>query len=212
MGFVCVLAGSASAIPTCVSLVGMPAAECVAGGLTFTDFSVTGFNVGSPAVYIGDVDTQDNMLVLSFNPFLGVTTVVQDLWLSFRVMGSSVTGVDLANGGNPAMGTVGTSKILEWVCSGGNAGAGGCGGEDNTLAFLQATGGAHVAAALKSASSDFSVFKDIHVPTGGAMTSFQQSFTTGEGGGGSPVPEPMTFVLIGSGLLLLGFFRHRRHA
>jgi hypothetical protein len=210
LGFVCMLASSASAIPACVSLVGMPAADCVAGGLTFTDFSVTGFNVDSATVYIGDVDTDDNRLELSFNPMLGVASLVQDIWFGFRVMGPSVNEVDLGNGGNPAMPGVGASKITEWVCTGGNAGPGGCGSENNKLGYLQATGGDTASAPLKSASSDFSVFKDIQVPRGGAMTSFSEGFTTGASGPSS-APEPMTFVLIGSGLLLLGIFRHRRH-
>jgi hypothetical protein len=46
------------------------------------------------------------------------------------------------------------------------------------------------------------VYKDIRVPFGDELSSFSQSFHTG-------VPEPMTFVLIGTGLVGIGWIRRR---
>ena len=65
---------------------------------------------------------------------------------------------------------------------------------------------------------DQDIFKDIGVSpsapstSGGTIASFTQSYTVNSGGGsgsGSEVPEPMTLMLLGSGLLAVGLMRHR---
>ena len=62
------------------------------------------------------------------------------------------------------------------------------------------------------------IFKDIGVSpsapstSGGAIASFTQSFYGGRrrwSGSGSEVPEPMTLMLLGSGLVAVGLMRHR---
>jgi len=86
---------------------------------------------------------------------------------------------------------------------------------------VQANGGQTAPASLNgSGNTALSAFQNIHVPTGGTLGNFTQTFSFGGGsagaaGGSSPsnsdAPEPMSLALIGSGLLALGVLR-RKHA
>jgi hypothetical protein len=160
------------------------------GGLTFTNFfaSAVGF---TPAVGIGSVVDATGGVVLNF-----ITTLVSqnmDMWFAFQVTGY-VTAVDLTNAG------IGTTSIAESVCdSAGLTGANLCAGSE--LATLMAGSSQSVQASIDPQSAGIWVWKDIGTGSDGHLSSFSQSFES--------VPEPMTFGLIGSGLLLLGLLRRR---
>jgi hypothetical protein len=224
-------ASTALATPTCLSLVGQPAADCTAGPLTFSNFSATSFNVANAALFIGGATSDTNSVTVQFNPMIGVSNNNQDVWLQYGVTSTEpITGITTANGGNPAMGNVASSSIATWVCSGSSAGPGGCGpNAANALGYVQADGGQTVSASLAgSGHSALSTFQNVNVPAGGTLGNFTQTFSfggefpgemgsggpsAGSAGGSSPsdasVPEPMSFMLIGSGLLALGLLRRK---
>ena len=119
------------------------------------------------------------------------------MYFWFQVTGY-VLGVDLYNGGQ------GITSIGETVCSDPFSGIA-C--NDTSLATMTANTGDPRMVRYFTPDDSIYIWKDIYVeydPTGensGHLTGFEQSFHT---------PEPMTFVLIGTGLLGLGILGRRR--
>ena len=213
-GVALMLASTAGANPSCVALVGMPVADCSAGGLSFSNFQIMGFSGAKGRVFLGGIDIGTNALMLAFNPMLGLRNAAQSLWLRYSVAvedGTTIRGASLGNGGNPAFRNVASSVVSEWVCKDDNAGPEGCGSSAATLAFLQASGGENASASWTGRAKAVSVFKELEVPEGGSMVSFMQRFHTGRETNISETPEPLTFSLIGGGLVLLGALRRRSH-
>ncbi len=198
-----VLAASvAAATPLCTGVLGTnvltPGFECELGGLHFSAFS--GVNAGSAPnpmqVNLVAATTVAHTVYLTFNPNLHSTsTMAADLWFYFTVTGGLI-GVDLYNAGTPG------SSIQEVVCSGPIS-------RSPIPNICTGTVLANMAAAsfesrevMFAPQSTVYIWKDIlAAPPDGHISSFTQSFHT---------PEPMTFLLIGTGLLGLGLFGRRR--
>ena len=212
VGVVLLAAATASANPSCVALVGMPVANCSAGGLSFSNFQITGFGVANPRVFLGSIEAGTNSLTLAFNPMLGLPGNARGLWIRYSVAsdrGPAITGAGVANGGNPGSGRA-ASSAAEWICKDDDAGPGGCGSFAATLAYLQASGGEKDSATWSAAARAVSVFQELEGPERGSMTGFTHSFKTNDDmPTASDIPEPMTFTLIGGGLVMLGILRRR---
>lgn len=179
------------------------------GGLTFSNFEVIDAGATLPVIMnlvSAQHDATAGIVYLNFNPnlfaFPGTT---EDVHFYFQVTGG-ITGIDLAVGGT-------SSIITERACStpvNRNAGNTCTGGLPNQLAALNNfSGNATVEATFDLASTAY-IYKDILADgrrgtTGADLTSFSQSFHTAA----SPVPEPMTMMLMGAGLSGLGLFRRK---
>ena len=161
------------------------------GGLTFTDFNVVGAaNVQNPLVTLtgATYDADTGEVDLSFNPNL-MSEGIQDIYLYFMVQGYT-NGADLAVGGTNA-------SVSEKICSEpfvSNV----C--ESGVLASLWGVSDQSRQWAWYEGTTGIYIFKDISI-NNGELSSFTESFHA--------VPEPLTFVLLGSGLLGLGLLRRR---
>jgi len=185
----------ASAADVCVGGMNVlaPGFSCEVAGLVFSNFSA--ISAGStpvvPEMTLVAVSSTDSTVYLSFNPSIVNTSQgSMDMWFYFQVTGG-VMGVDLMNAGDAP------TSILERVCSSPIGMGNICNGSE--LATISAGGGQQAEAMFATTQTAY-IFKDIFVGPGGHLSSFTQSFH---------VPEPMTFVLIGSGLLALGIVRRR---
>ncbi len=176
--------------------------SCAFGPLLFDNFKITGVtNVANPLVTLGAISAPSGGVLLEMSPNFAFTAgLLQDLWLSYRVTASrgSITGVELANGGTSK------SAIFERLCSSGLTAGGVCaGGRAVELAELRAAGG-ETDSETFSPQTAIWVFTDILAPSGEGISAFAQRYSVGSG---SAVPEPVTLILIGSGLLALGIIR-----
>jgi hypothetical protein len=180
------------------------------GGLTFSNFQV--FPAGgnqNPVIEATSAAFVNDTVSVGFNPNMSTadpatgTHIPQDIHFFFQVTGG-VQQVELAVGGVNA-------TIIERACSSPIPTSGPqaslC--PQNTqlasmVAFSAPPGPNVVTSAVFQPTPTLYVFKDIAVApgtTGGALTSFNQSFV---------VPEPLSLFLMGSGLLAVGLLRRRR--
>ncbi len=183
----CAIAGAA---PLCTGLIGNNVLsggfECSAGTLTFSNFSA----VGTSNIQLMQVQETPSVVYLTFNPNLIGPT---DIYFYMTVTGGAIDGVDLINGGSS-----GTS-IFERVCSS-PIGIGNVCPQGTQIAEMTVSGGNSDEVMFQGSYQTIYIYKDILVPGGAHLSSFTQSFH---------IPEPMTFVLIGTGLLGLGLFGKR---
>lgn len=185
---------SLSAAPLCTNQLGSnvltPGFECQVANLVFSNFSAQNAgNVPSPAVYLVNAGIYGNSAFLNFNPMMGNSQVEQDIHFWFKVTGAH-QGADLHVGGSGA-------SINEIVCSGPFGAWNQCTG--TILANLVASSGQFVVGYYNA--SQAWIFKDIYHAKGGHLTDFTETFVI--------IPEPVTLLLIGSGLLGLGLLRRR---
>jgi hypothetical protein len=195
------VAGMASAAAVCLNGDNVLAASfsCSVGGLTFSNFSA--INAGSPVwsnqINIVTVVSTGGVMKLEFNPNMAAS---QDIHFYFQVSGAPILGAFLADGG------AASSHIYERICGNGIVNpAGGdnscTGGIGNQLAELYADGGGP-SSTVMFAAPDSSIWIYKNIAAGSAeLSSFTEGFV---------IPEPMTFVMLGSGLLALGLVRRRR--
>jgi hypothetical protein len=172
-----------------------PAADtnepCTVLPLTFDNFSYNlntgGFTTLLPTVSTIDASIAGSLVHFSFNPNLAAGS---DLGLEFRVTGG-VQGVALSFNGT------GNGFVNEVVCS--VFAPGGICPVGFVLATLNVTSGSQFASATFANQNTVWIFKDINSGSS-PFSEIDQAFST---------PEPMTFSLLGAGLLGLGLLRRK---
>jgi len=182
--------------------------SCSLGGLTFSNFLVVAAAGNmSPEVDLVSANTAGGTVNLNFNPNMSAATANQDLYLFYTVSGG-VTTVGGTNAGANA-------TIQETVCVVAFDANHICAAGSQLANFpIFSTAGSNTTSVSVAANTSVNIFKDIHVAPPGSLTSFTQSYgTNGNGGGsGGEVPEPVSFLLMGSGLVALSLLKKVRNA
>jgi len=182
------------AAPLCTGLLGQDVLvggfSCQVSGLVFSNFSASNAGgVPNPSVILSGAGQQAGTIFLQFNPNL--VNPPQDMYFRFKVTGYHI-GADLHVGGAGASineVVCGVPFVNDW-CT-----------QQNILANLTANSGGSAAAYYPGPANVAYVFKDINVSgANGHLTNFNETFI---------VPEPVTLLLIGSGLVGLGLLRRR---
>jgi hypothetical protein len=202
-------AASASDIPCTISgtafgapVNGTTVVDC--GPLSYQAFVVLNPTSGTTSVNPGQIDvlatsfydTVSGQAFVQFNPNLQAQ---MDDEFSFTVLGG-INTIDMTVGGENA-------SVQETACavpfSTGTVGAGACATGD-VLGQITVLSNQSEEFATFSATNPVYIFKDINAGLGGQLSEFTQSF-----GVDGTVPEPLTMLLLGTGLLGVGLLRRR---
>jgi hypothetical protein len=163
--------------------------------LTFSNFSydVTngGFTTSSPTINLILASASGGTTAFDFNPNLGSNS---DLEFEFEVTGG-VQAITLSL--NSASGFVNETVCTKFTPDGNCADGGGT-QIGTTIGVTPASPNASVN--LGGTYQNIWIFKDINVGSAGGLSEVNQGFLT---------PEPLTFSLVGAGLLGLGLLRRR---
>jgi hypothetical protein len=200
-----VAAAMASAAPTdpCGGFLGTNVVSgtftgCTLGSVTFTNFQASAVWADQTGGLWTPVITLVNQVLTYQTGFSGGTATLafltnfdvigmtrpKDILFSYTATGN-IIGIDGWSGGSAG------TNISEKAYGGANG--------TTLLATLNIGAGQYLETKFGTQTS-VTVSKDISIPIGASLSEFTQSIET---------PEPMTFVLIGSGLLALGLVRRR---
>ena len=173
-------------------------------GISFAGFSVTNpeggasgkidlVSAGPCPLYVG------GGVCLLFDPNMGVQPTPQDEDLSYTATGS-VMAIDMGVGGTDA--TVGetacTTPFVNGVCTPGTI--------LGQITLASGSGDQFLWKGIEPVPTAY-LFKDIDVQAGGALSAeLTESFAVCKP---PETPEPMSLVLLGPGLLVLGLIRRR---
>jgi hypothetical protein len=172
---------------------------CTVGPFVFSNFSVSsGLNMDAAQIGLSSTwyNASNETYYLRFGTNFNLInpTMYRDVIFTYQVTGPLVA-LDGSLGGT------GLRSLAETVC-GTPFSDTACPTPSALLGTIVLDAGTTVAwTTLSGTSSNYYILKDISLAPGATLSDFTQSYH---------VPEPVTFLLIGSGLFALGLLRHRR--
>jgi len=176
---------------------------CIASNLLFNNFALapygTFFGTSGPVSLVAVTVGSGNVL-FDTNPNQGNSGGAQQTHLTFTVSGIDpsvlIIGASSANGGSPS------TSIRQVVCAGTiDVTTGVCTG--TTLQDVTNSGGGSTPTQLFTGFNSVSVWRDMITPQGTTLTGSSIDFQS--------TPEPVAFVMMGTGLCALALVRSRRN-